>query len=307
MANVLNTKKKHNHNKLMDTISGYLFISPALIAFILFIGGPVLLTVFFYDFTKYNIISPVKFDGFRNFIKIWKDPEVATVFLNTFKFVIILVPLHVVVGLLLALGVSRKIATPMKYFCRTAIYFPVVVTTASVTVVWAYLFNFDFGVVNYFLNIIGIQSIPWLKSANWSYVTVAIFSLWKFVGNSFIFYLIGLQNIPDTYLEAAEIDGANRLTSFFKIKLPLLTPTIFFVLTIQLIGCFQIFDEPYLLTQGGPGDSTKTIALQIYQQAFRSYDMGYASAFAAILFVIILGITAIQFGLQKKWVTYDYE
>ncbi len=297
--------RKHRHFR--DNLTGYLFILPALLTFLVFIGGPIVASVFFLDFCKYNILTPPVYVGLRNFLKLFSDPMSSTVFLNTFKFVAILVPLHVVIGLLLALGVCRKIASPLKYYYRTAIYFPVVVTVSAVTIIWTYFFNFDFGVINYFLNLVGIQSVPWLKSGDWALVAVAIFSVWKGVGSSFIFFVIGLQNIPDSYMEAAKIDGANWFHLFFKIKLPLLTPTMFLVLTTILINCFQIFDEPFLITNGGPGTSTRTIALQIYEQAFRSYDMGYASSFAAVLFAIVLAITVIQFSFQKKWVNYDYE
>ncbi|MGB9622200.1 MAG: carbohydrate ABC transporter permease [Brevinematia bacterium] len=136
---------------------------------------------------------------------------------------------------------------------------------------------------------------------------VAIFSIWKFVGNNFLYYLIGLQNIPTSCYEAALIDGATPLQIFRYIILPLLTPTIFFVSTILLIGTMQIFDEPYLITKGGPGDSSRTIALYIYEKAFRYYDMGYGSAIASILFILLLILTILQFVMQKKWVIYEYE
>jgi multiple sugar transport system permease protein len=289
-----------------DSIAAYLFLSPALFIFALFVGGPIVMTIFL-GFTEYNIISPIKFIGLTNFKSVLHDHQALTVILNTFKFVIVLVPLHVVIGLLLALGVTRKIPAKLKYFYRTSIYFPTIVTTASVAIAWTFLLNKDFGVINYYLGKLGIEAIPWLASAIWTIPSIAMFSVWKFVGNSFMFYVIGLQNIPDSFYEAAQIDGANRFQVFFKITLPLLSPTIFFVITTTIIGAMQIFDEPFLITRGGPGDSSRTIALHIYQKAFQSYDMGYASAFALLLLIIVLVITIAQFTLQKKWVNYDYE
>jgi multiple sugar transport system permease protein len=305
--NELVTKKKKLFSGKKENLTAYLFLSPALVTFFVFIGGPIFATIFFLDFSKYNIISPIKIVGIQNFARMFADPEMAVAFINTLKFVVILVPLHVFIALILALLVTRKISTPFKYFYRTSIYFPTIVTVSAVTVVWTYLFNYDFGVLNYLLNVLNLNSVPWLKSGSWALVSVAIFSVWKNVGNSFIFYVIGLQNIPDTYIEAAQIDGASPLRIFFNIKLPLLSPTVFFVLTINLIACVQIFDEPFLITNGGPGDSTQTIAWQIYTQAFRNFNMGYASAIATFLFIIIAVITMIQFSLQNKWVNYDYE
>ena len=293
--------------KINDLIAGYLFLAPAIIIFILFVGGPILMTIGCLAFTKYDILSPMQFVGLENFKNVFKDPQSKTVIINTFKFVIVLVPLHIVIGLLLAVGVNRKISNKLKYFYRTSIYFPTIVTTASVAIAWVFFLNKDFGVINYFLNKIGIDSIAWLTNAAWTIPAIALFSVWKFVGNSFMFYLIGLQNIPDSFYEAAEIDGANKFQVFFKITLPLLSPTIFFVVTTTLIGCMQIFDEPFLITHGGPGDASRTIALEIYEKAFKYNDMGYASAFAAILFIIVLVITIAQFSFQKKWVNYDYE
>jgi multiple sugar transport system permease protein len=295
-----------NRKKVKDGIAAYLFLSPALFIFALFVGGPIVMTIFL-GFTEYNILTPMKFIGITNFKNVLNNQQSITVILNTFKFVIVLVPLHVVIGLLLALGVTRKIPEKLKYFYRTSIYFPTIVTTASVAIAWTFLLNKDFGVINYYLGKLGIDAIPWLASATWTLPSIAMFSVWKFVGNSFMFYVIGLQNIPDSFYEAAQIDGANKFQAFFKITLPLLSPTIFFVITTTIIGAMQIFDEPFLITRGGPGDSSRTIAMHIYEKAFQSYDMGYASAFAIILLIIVLVITIAQFTLQKKWVNYDYE
>ncbi len=307
MTNNKNLKLKYTKNNVKDTISAYLFLSPAIITFVLFVAGPVVLTVCYLCFTKYNIITPTEFVGLDNFIKLFDYPVTGTIFKNTLKYVVVLVPLHVIIGLLLAIGVSKEVSGRLKYFFRTAIYFPSVVTTASVAIAWTYLYNKDFGVINYFLNRLGADSIPWLISTKWSIPAIAIFSIWKFVGTPFLYYLIGIQNIPDSFYEAATIDGANKLQTFFKITIPLLSPTIFFVITTTFIGAMQIFEEPFLLTNGGPGDSSRTIALFIYEKAFKSYQMGYASAIAVILFIIILLLTLIQFSLQKKWVNYDYE
>lgn len=295
--------------KIKDTLTCYLFIAPALFFFTLFIGGPILVNLFVLSFTRYNILNPPQFIGFQNFSDFFRDPMSGKIFYNTVKYAVILLTAHLIIGLLLALGVFREKNKKLRYFYRTAIYFPSIVSTASVAIAWAYMYDKDYGVINYFLQKIGIinEGIPWLTSTKWSIPAVAIFSIWKFVGNNFLYYLVGLQNIPTSCYEAALIDGATPLQIFRYIILPLLTPTIFFVSTILLIGTMQIFDEPYLITHGGPGDSSRTIALYIYEKAFKYYDMGYASTIASVLFILLLILTILQFVMQKKWVIYEYE
>lgn len=151
------------------------------------------------------------------------------------------------------------------------------------------------------------QNVRWLISTETAMWAIVIFSAWKFIGQHFLYYFVGLQNIPDTYYEAAKIDGANSLQMFWKVTLPLITPTIFFILMVSLTGTMQAFDEPFFVTNGGPGYYTTNAALYIYRKAFQAYDMGYASAVAAILFIIVFLLTLLQLWSQKKWVVYDYE
>jgi len=297
---------KRTERIVKDTVAGYLFLLPALIVFAIFIAQPLVASVLL-SFTKYNIISPAEFVGMDNFVAFFTDKRFGLIMWNTVKFVLILVPLHLVAGLIIALAVTKIKSIRWQYVYRTAFYFPVLVTTAAVAVAWVYMFDNNFGILNYFLNRLGFDAVPWLNDPGWVYVSVAVFSLWKFVGNPFLYYLIGLQNIPRTLYEAAEIDGANRVQSFFRITLPMLTPTVFFVLVITLIGAIQIFDEPYLITGGGPGDASRTVSLYIYEVAFQYKMMGYASTVSLALFVIILAITLVQFKLGNRWVYYDQE
>lgn len=287
-----------------DNISGYLFLAPALVSFIMFIGIPVILAgvlIFF----KYNLITPAEFIGLANIRKMMRDRGLSNAFANTFKFLLILCPIHCGLGMILAYLVYR--ARRFQYFFRSAIYFPSIVTTASVAIAWGYLFSTDTGAINYFVRLLGGTNIPWLTNRVFVYVTIALFSFWKFIGTTFLYYFIGMQNIPDSYYEAAQIDGANVVQSFRHITLPLLSPTIFFVIITNIVSVFQIFDEPFLLTNGGPGSATKTIALEIYETAFQDMNIGYGGTISFILFLIILVITVIQFAGQKKWVVYDYE
>ncbi len=293
-------KKKKMH----DNISGYLFLAPALISFFLFIGLPVGLSAVL-SFFKYNLINPAQFVGLDNIRHMFSDKGLLVAFGNTFKFLLILCPIHCGLGLILAFLVYK--ATRFQFFFRTVIYFPSIVTTASVAIAWGYIFSTDTGVINYFVRLFGGSNIPWLTDRTMVYVTIALFSFWKFIGTTFLYYFIGLQNIPNVYYEAASIDGASTVKTFFHITLPLLSPTIFFVLITNIVSVFQIFDEPYLLTNGGPGSSTKTIAFEIYQTAFQEMNIGYGATISFVLFLIILAITVIQYIGQNKWVVYDYE
>lgn len=292
--------------KKTDNLAGYLFLLPALVAFVLFIGGPMLLSLAL-SFFDYNLIQPLEFVGLKNLKRFIADPQVKIAFLNTLKFLVILVPIHCILGLLLAFAVSRVRSVRMRSIYRGVIYFPTIVTTSSVAIVWVYMFGTDRGVINYFLRQLGGSNVPWLTDKNVVYLTIALFSFWKFIGTAFLYYFIGLQNIPDVYYEAARIDGAGTRQIFSRITLPLLSPTMFFVVVTNMIGVFQIFDEPFIITGGGPGTATKTMSLYIYQIAFQQMKTGYGCTLAFSVFLVILLMTVLQFGGQKKWVTYDYE
>ncbi|MBW7455492.1 carbohydrate ABC transporter permease [Paenibacillus sepulcri] len=291
---------------LWDAIAGYTFLAPALLLFAVFIGEPVVVSIYL-CFTKYNVITPASWIGWDNFRQFFQDGRLLEMYGNTLKYVLILTPLHAVLGRLLALAVNRKIANGWKYLYRTVFYFPVLTTSAAVAVAWQFIFDTDFGILNYFLGLLGINPIPWMQSPHWVYLAVAVYSFWKGIGSAFLFYFIGLQNIPANLYEAAEIDGARPLQRFFSITLPMLSPTIFFVLVTTLIGATQIFDEPYLITGGGPGDASRSVNMYIYEVAFQNQDMGYASTLSLSLFLIILLITVFQFSLSKRWVYYDQE
>jgi multiple sugar transport system permease protein len=267
---------------------------------------PVFGTVIF-SVTKYDIVRPAEFVGLENFKRFFSDQRLHFIYGNTLKLAFILVAAHMVVGLLLALGVNRRINRFKKSFYRMFFFFPAIVTTASVAIAWQYMYSTDFGMINYFLGKIGIGKIPWLTSSRWTVQTIVIFSLWKFVGNSFIYYLIGLQSIDRVYYEAAQVEGANSWQVFFRITLPFLSPTVFFVMVNLMIGATQMFDEPFLITGGGPGDASRTVNLFLYETAYHSYDFGYASTVAVSLFLLILFMTLIQFKLSNRWVSYENE
>jgi multiple sugar transport system permease protein len=298
--------KRLYSKKKSDAVSGYLFLLPALLAFLLFIGAPMVITIVL-SFFDYNMLQGSEWINFDNYIEFFKNPTSWQIIWNTFKLTLILVALHIVIALLLAFVIYKEKRGPVKYVYRTAVYLPSILTTASVAIAWYYMFNYDFGVFNWLFSQLGISGVKWLTSSSGVIVAICLFSLWKFVGTPFLYYLIGLQGIPDGYYEAAQIDGANKIQTFFHITLPMLTPTLFFVITITTINTFQIFDEPYIITNGGPGNASRTLALHVYEKAFKAYEMGYASSVSVVLFIIVLVITIILYSTQNKWVTYDVE
>ncbi|MCF7940620.1 MAG: sugar ABC transporter permease [Spirochaetia bacterium] len=281
-----------------------IFLGPTFLTYVLFLYIPILFC-FYLAFTKYDIISASEFVGLKNFTRLFTYSRTPKIYANTLKLVVMLVTMHTVFGLFLALLV-RSLAHGTQHVFRFLYYFPCILTTASVAIAWRYIFNKDLGIINYFLSQVGVDAIPWLNDPFWVYGTIAIFSLWKFAGNAFLYFYIGLGNIPITYYEAARIDGANPFTVFKHITFPLLTPTIFFVVLNLFIASSQIFDEPFFLTGGGPGDATRTLNLYIYETAYREFNFGYSSAIAISLFVLLAVFTLIQLNVSKKWVNYDY-
>jgi len=292
----------YQRNSYRDAL---IFLSPTLLIYLLFMVGPIIAS-FVLGFTDYDIISPIKFVGVKNIVKFFHSSRLWSVYGTTLKLAFLLVTLHTIMGLLLALAVhslTQKYQSPF----RILIYFPCILTTASVAIAWFYLYNFEFGVFNYFLRLVHIRPVPWLLSKIWVYAAIMIFSVWKFVGIPFLYYYIGLQSIPKTLYEAAKIDGARPVQIFSRITLPLLTPTIFFVVITLCIGATQIFDEPFFLTRGGPGDASRTVNLYLYEVAYQKFNLGYASTIALSLFVVLFAFTIFQLKLSKRWVHYDFE
>ncbi|MDD3411215.1 MAG: sugar ABC transporter permease [Eubacteriales bacterium] len=283
--------------------AAWMFLFPSVLGFICFVFIPMLMTLGI-SFTKYNVITPPQWTGAKNWIHLTLDKRLLTTLGNSAKYVLLLVPMHTLMSLLLALGVNAMKSRHTVFVFRTIYYFPTLIATSSVAMVWVHIFNYDYGLLNYALSLFGIAPITWLKSSFWVYPATMIFSLWKFVGGYFLYFLIGLQGIDRTYLEAAEIDGASSLQKLRHVTLPLLSPTTFFIMITQMIGTIQIFDEPYLITGGGPGDASRSISMYIHNMAYNSHNYGYAAAMSLLLLVIVLIVTLIQFK-GSNWVNYD--
>lgn len=286
-----------------ETLTAYLFLSPALLIYLFFVILPLVIVVYLM-FYKYNVITPAVWNDYKNFIRVGMDKRIWVTLLNSFKYVILICPMHIVFSILLALGVSTIKNKKAVFAFRTILYFPTLLAVSSVALAWTYIFSTDFGILNWALGLLGVEKIPWLNSSTWAYLAAMIFSLWKNVGLYFLYIYIGLQSVDKSVLEAAELDGAKPARKFFNITLPMISPTVFFVTITMMIGCIQIFDEPYILTGGGPGDATRSFSQYIYQAAFVSQNYGYACVLAMMMLVIVLTITLIQFK-GSSWVSYD--
>lgn len=291
-------------NRMQEAIAGYAFVLPAFLSLLVFLIGPILAT-FVLVFMRYDVLSPPKWVGIENIRALLSDQRMLLMYWNTLVFVFFVTLINNVLGLLLAMGVNRAMHPVFKYMFRTALFFPVLTTAASLALVWQFLLTQDRGVVNYLLQQVGLQPVPWLSSTSWAMVSVVMFDVWRACGYLMVIYLAGLQGIPEVLYEAAEIDGANQWQSMRHITLPLITPTAFFAVIISLIGASQVFDNAYVLTGGGPGDATRLIVLYIYEIGFKRFEMGYAAAVSLTLFFILLLLTFVQFRISRRWVHYD--
>jgi multiple sugar transport system permease protein len=279
------------------------FLAPALLAIGIFFFVPVG-AAFLLSFTDFDIYSLGNFDfariiGFRNYLQLINDPLFWKALKNTLYFLLVGGPLSVAVSLGAALLLQSKLVRFAGIF-RTAMFAPVVTTLVAVAVVWRFVYHPRFGLLNYALSLIGAGSIDWLGDSAWAMPALILMAVWKNFGYNMIIFLAGLQNIPQEYYEAASIDGAGKLQQFRSITIPMLAPTTIFISIITMIGYFQLFAEPYVMTQGGPLNSTLSVVLLMYQQGFRWWNMGYSAAIAFVLFAFILAGTLLQSWLQKR-------
>lgn len=281
----------------------YLFLLPALAVIFIFFFLPVLaaLLMSFTDFDIYSLgdISRARFVGFKNYCQLFKSPLFWKALRNTGYFVLVGVPLSICTSLLAALALNSKVIKYIPFF-RLSFFLPVVTTLVAVAVIWRYIYHPRFGLFNYLLRLIGIGQIDWLGEPKWAMPALIIMTVWKGFGYNMIIFIAGLQNIPETLYEAARLDGANKWQEFRHITLPMLSHTTGFVVITTLIAYCQFFAEPYIMTDGGPLNSTLSIVLLMYKEGFKFWRMGYSASIAFILFGIILIITLIQLKFQKK-------
>ncbi|HOB16033.1 MAG TPA: sugar ABC transporter permease [Defluviitoga sp.] len=279
------------------------FIGPSIILLLIFMLIPIIvsLTLSFTDFNVFAIYnwSNASFIGFQNYINLMKDPLFWRALLNTLYALVVAMPLTIILALSFAALINRE-ATYFKNFFKVSFYLPSITNTVAIAIVWSWMLNPDYGLINWFLGLLGIKGPNWLGDPAWAMPSVIMLVVWKAVGYNIILFIAGLQNIPDYLYEAAELDGASRFQQFLHVTIPSLRPTIFFVTVMTIIGYLQLFEEPYMLTGGGPLDSTLSIVLYLYRQGFRFFKLGYASSIAFVLFIMIFALTFIQMKVGKN-------
>lgn len=295
--------KTSRRNK-REAIEGYIALLPWIIGFLAFNLGPILASIYF-SFTQWTITRPPVWVGLSNYQRMFtNDPLFWQSLKVTILYVIYSVPLKLVGGLALALLLNLKV--PGINIFRTIFYIPAVISGVAVSLMWVWLLQPDYGIVNSLLSLIGIKGPGWFWDPKWALFSVALMSVWN-VGGGAVIYLAGLQNIPPHLYEAASIDGAGAWQRFWKITIPLLTPTLFFQLVVELIDSFRVFTQAFVITRGGPLFATYFMMLYLYEEAFQNFNMGYASALAIVLTTITLIATIILYVTQNRWVYYEAE
>lgn len=280
---------------------GLAFISPWLIGFLWFALYPVLASIY-YSFTSFHIVEAPQWVGFNNFSTLAADKLFTTSLVNTGYYILGSVPLDLIVALFFAVLLNLRV--PLRDLLRTCYYVPTVVPTVASAVLWIMLFNTQGGIINETLGLFGIPQIPWLSSPNWAMPALILLSVWG-VGTALIIFLAGLQDVPVTLYEAAELDGAGPLQLVWHVTIPMVSPVILFNGVIGIIGAAQVFTVPYIMTGGGPLYATLVYGIELFNNAFVYYKMGYASAMAWILFLIIFALTLLSLQVSKRYVHYE--
>ncbi|HEY63964.1 MAG TPA: sugar ABC transporter permease [Caldilineae bacterium] len=287
----------------------YLFLLPSFLGFLIFTALPVVASLGL-SFVRWNLLTQPEFVGVANYVQLLaRDRIFHKVFWNTAYFIVTIVPLQLMLGLAMAVALNQPIRGRTLY--RLIYFMPVVTTIVAAALIFQWMFNRDFGVISAAIwklaEVTGLPVSPpdWLNDPKWARPAVVILTLWKNTGFTMVIYLAGLQAIPRELYDAAKVDGANAWQRFRHVTIPMVSPTTFFLLVIQMIGAFQLFSEPYVMTRGGPAQATLTIVYYIYQNAFQFGRMGKASAIAWVLFAFIFVFTFIQTRLQRFWVYYE--
>lgn len=280
------------------------FLFPSLAGLLIFLIIPMLASLVL-TFYEWDPLIPTRFIflGLENYQTLIKDGDFWDALRHTLFFIVGYIPLVLVSGLGVALLMNQKLIG--RTFFRGAFFMPVISAWVAVALMWTWIFNPKFGIINYLLGLIGITGPAWLYDPNWAMPAIILTSVWKDTGFIMILFLSSLQSIPNEYYEAAALDGANNWAKFRYITLPLLSPTVFFTLIISLINSFQVFDQVWIMTEGGPAGATTVLVQQIVNNSFRYGRMGYAATLSWILFLIVFAVTIFQTRMQKNWVTYE--
>lgn len=285
-----------------DLLWALFFIAPQVIGLAVFSLFP-LLTAFYLSVTDWTGFNDVSFVGLQNFVGLFQSEDLWIALRNTLIYTLITVPGGLILALLVALGLNN---VRFKDFYRMLYFMPNITSSVAVSVIWLYLLNGDFGVINTYMRAtFGIDLPNWLVDDRFVVPAIAVVGIWWGLGFSMVIFLAGLQNVPSSLVEAAQIDGANKSQVFWYVTLPILSPTTFFLTIMSIIGSFQVFDQAYVMTGGGPGKASYTMVYHIFQLGFQTFNFGVSSAAAVILFGIILLVTIFQFSMQKRWVHYE--
>jgi multiple sugar transport system permease protein len=289
--------------KRQEEVTAWLFVAPVVLGILLFQVYPVAFSLYI-SLTDWNLLSPPRWVGIQNYIDLLTtDRFFLTAMANSAVYALGTVLPGLALALLFATLLNQPIRGRLVY--RSIYFIPVVAPTVSIAILWVWIYEPNFGILNFLLKLVGIQGPPWISSSAWAMPSIIIMNIWHGLGYNIVILLAGLQNISREYYEAAAIDGANGLQGFRHVTLPLLSPVTFFVLVLGVINALQVFTAAYVMTGGGPANATLTVVLYLYKQAFQFEYMGLASAVAYCLFVVIVGLTAVNFALQKLWVFYE--
>lgn len=287
-----NVKKIIHHDAFWASI----MLLPNIIGFLMFILIPVVVA-FILSFMDYDVITQMKYVGLNNYIEMFNDSIVRQTLRNTFVYTVLTVPVGMALSLVLAVALDQKIIARRVY--RAVYFLPAITSMVAVAVVWQWIYNPEFGLLNYILSLFGINGPSWLSSSKTSLISIAIVGIWKNLGYNMLLFLSGLQGISTSYYEAAKLDGANPLQEFTYITIPMLRPTTFFIFIMSIISSFQVFDSVMLMTEGGPGRSSSVLVHYLYQNAFQYFRMGYACAMAYLLFFIVLALTIFNIKINR--------
>ncbi|HWD77864.1 MAG TPA: sugar ABC transporter permease [Kribbella sp.] len=283
---------------------GFAMIALSVLFVAVFTAIPILASLGL-SFFSWDVISTPEYVGLKNYEQLFNDGPVLKSFGVTLGMALAIVVLQLTLGLTLAVLVNQRKLVWIRTLFRTAFYLPLLASTAAVSIFMGYLFDYKFGVVNYYLGLLGIPNVPWLTSGFGAATTIVLIAVWQQVGFTFVLFVASLMSVPTDVLEAAQIDGAGPLRTLFRIKIPLISPTILFAAVVALINAMQLFDQPYIMTKGGPGSATTTVTISMYQKGFQNLQFGYGSAIAIVLLVAILVITGLQFLAARKLVFYQ--
>jgi multiple sugar transport system permease protein len=303
-------RKRSRRLAWKDYAWAYLMIAPLMIGLLIFYIWPVFQT-FYFSFTTWGAFGKYHWSGLDNYQQLFHDPDLVGALTNTLIYTVLSVPGSIIISILVAVLLNQKMRGVGVY--RTLFFLPAVTMPAAIAVVWRWLYNGDYGLINYLLSLVHIHGPRWISDTHIALYSLILVSIWNSVGTNMVLFLAGLQSIPSMYYEAASLDGSGRFSTFFRITLPLLSPTIFFQSVVASINAFQMFDLIFLMfspaatgtTSSVVINSTQTVVYLFYDNAFILDNKGYAAAIAAVLFVVILVVTLVQFQMQKRWVHYS--